>query len=230
MNRTILIAEQSEIIRKGLVQIIGSFNLFDNIREVSCSTRVETDLIKTEPDILVVNPLLLNDNLPRWLSEYRSRRNMAMRSGLQVDDTKGSSAASGPGTTGRIRYFRIAAIAYSLFDDELQELFDEVIQIGDTRLKIKNKLSSLLSRPDTADKPVADETLSAREKDIVRLLAKGLSNKEISEELYISPHTVITHRKNITRKLNIKSVAGLIVYAIINGIVNVDELHGDGNV
>jgi DNA-binding CsgD family transcriptional regulator len=52
----------------------------------------------------------------------------------------------------------------------------------------------------------------------------GLTNKEISEKLFISTHTVITHRKNITAKLGIKTIAGLTMYAAINGIVSRDEI------
>jgi len=68
------------------------------------------------------------------------------------------------------------------------------------------------------------EELSEREKDIVRSVAKGLSNKEIADEHFISIHTVITHRRNISRKLSIHSSAGLTVYAILNNLVDIEEL------
>lgn len=69
-----------------------------------------------------------------------------------------------------------------------------------------------------------NEELSEREKDIVRSVAKGLSNKEIAEIHFISIHTVITHRRNISRKLGIHSSAGLTVYAILNNLVNIEDL------
>ncbi len=65
-----------------------------------------------------------------------------------------------------------------------------------------------------------DEELSEREKEVLRHVVKGLSNKEIAEALFISVHTVISHRKNITRKLNIHSAAGLTIYAIVNGLAD----------
>lgn len=68
------------------------------------------------------------------------------------------------------------------------------------------------------------EDLSEREKDIVRSVAKGLSNKEIADEHFISIHTVITHRRNISRKLAIHSSAGLTVYAILNKLVDIEDL------
>ena len=67
--------------------------------------------------------------------------------------------------------------------------------------------------------------ITEREKEIIKLVAQGLLNKEIADLLNISVHTVITHRKNISVKLGIKSIAGLTVYAIINGIVDIEQLN-----
>jgi regulator of cell morphogenesis and NO signaling len=69
-----------------------------------------------------------------------------------------------------------------------------------------------------------NEALSERERDVLVKIANGLSNKEIADVLCISIHTVITHRKNITRKLNIHSTAGLTIYAIVNKYVNLTNL------
>ncbi len=68
------------------------------------------------------------------------------------------------------------------------------------------------------------EELSEREKEVILELVNGLSNKEIADKLCISVHTVISHRKNIARKLNIHSVAGLTIYAIVNNLVNIESL------
>lgn len=65
--------------------------------------------------------------------------------------------------------------------------------------------------------------LSPREKDIVRLVAQGKGNKEIADRLCISTHTVATHRRNISSKLDIHSGAGLTIYAIINGLVDLPD-------
>ncbi|MBQ1859323.1 MAG: helix-turn-helix transcriptional regulator [Paludibacteraceae bacterium] len=68
------------------------------------------------------------------------------------------------------------------------------------------------------------EELSDRERDVLIQVVRGLSNKEIANVLFISTHTVISHRKNITRKLNIHSTAGLTVYAIVNHLVDLNSL------
>ncbi|WP_367327847.1 response regulator transcription factor [Lentimicrobium sp.] len=68
-----------------------------------------------------------------------------------------------------------------------------------------------------------EKELSKREKEVVRLLALGASNKDIAEKLNLSLHTALTHRKNIIRKLGIKTAAGLTVFAILNGMITLEE-------
>lgn len=68
------------------------------------------------------------------------------------------------------------------------------------------------------------EALGEREKDIIRCVARGLSNKEIADELCLSVHTVATHRRNITSKLGIHSSAGLTIFAILNKLVNLTDV------
>ena len=77
------------------------------------------------------------------------------------------------------------------------------------------------------NKETAGNVLSEREQEIVHWVVCGLSNKQIGERLFISPNTVLTHRKNIARKLDMHSVAGLTIYAIVNGIVEIGDIGHD---
>lgn len=72
--------------------------------------------------------------------------------------------------------------------------------------------------------PTIGHELSAREIEVLVLITKGLINKEIADKLNIGLTTVITHRKNITEKLGIKSVSGLTIYAVMNGYVEADRI------
>lgn len=83
--------------------------------------------------------------------------------------------------------------------------------------EIINTLSQLLEINHNEEK--TSSTLSSREIEVLRLIALGKINKEIAQELNISINTVLTHRKNLTAKLGIKSVSGLSFYAMMNGIV-----------
>ena len=72
--------------------------------------------------------------------------------------------------------------------------------------------------------PDSNETLSDREKDVIVSLVQGMTNKEIADHLCISINTVITHRRNIARKLQIRSPAGLTIYAIVNNLVDISSV------
>ena len=74
------------------------------------------------------------------------------------------------------------------------------------------------------DLPYPLHDLSAREIEVLVLLVRGLINKEIADKLNISLTTVITHRKNITEKLGIKSLSALTIYAVMHGYIEVDEI------
>jgi regulator of cell morphogenesis and NO signaling len=68
------------------------------------------------------------------------------------------------------------------------------------------------------------EALSDREREVIIGVVQGLLNKEIADKMCISVNTVITHRRNIARKLGIHSPAGLVIYAIVNGIVSIEDI------
>lgn len=68
------------------------------------------------------------------------------------------------------------------------------------------------------------DALSDREKDVIVALVQGMANKEIADHLCISVNTVITHRRNIARKLQIHSPAGLTIYAIVNGLIDISSV------
>lgn len=80
-----------------------------------------------------------------------------------------------------------------------------------------NKLISSIQQPITSK---SSQNLSLREIEVLKLVAMGYINKEIADKLSISINTVLTHRKNITSKLGIRSVSGLSVYAIMNGLIS----------
>ncbi len=104
------------------------------------------------------------------------------------------------------------------------EFLDEILFLNDSQSVIIHKLQSIFNKVNQnhseAYKP---EELSDREKEILKAVAQGLTNQEIAEKLFLSIHTITTHRKNITAKLGIKTISGLTLYALLNGLVNLEE-------
>ncbi|MDR2286117.1 MAG: LuxR C-terminal-related transcriptional regulator [Prevotellaceae bacterium] len=112
----------------------------------------------------------------------------------------------------------IIALLYQYFDREICNMFTSTIYITDTEDVILSRLRNKQKKDDTGEK------LTDREKAVLKLLLKGMSNKEVADKLVISPHTVITHRKNIVEKTGIRSLSGLAIYAILNNITDMDEI------
>lgn len=114
------------------------------------------------------------------------------------------------------------AIVYHLLPTDLLNLFDDTFYIHESIDKLVQKLKLGFSSKEinTAKK----QNLTEREKEILKLLAKGLSVKEIAEKVFLSPHTVLSHRKNISAKTGIKTIAGLTVYAVSMNLISIEEI------
>ena len=121
---------------------------------------------------------------------------------------------------------QLTATLYDIYNNEewlcnhsnVEEvLFVPAIRMLEQKLKnddVSARISNMITKADSM------EPLSEREKEIIVCLAQGMSNKEIANQLFISVNTVITHRRNIFRKLQIHSLAGLTIYAIANNLID----------
>ena len=119
---------------------------------------------------------------------------------------------------------RVIALVNSLVDSLVLNKYDETISIFDGPEILSEKIGRLQDIKEEEEEE--SETLSQREKEIVGCGVKGMTNKEIAENLFLSIHTVITHRRNISRKLRIHSAAGLTIYAIVNKLVELGDVKG----
>ena len=131
-----------------------------------------------------------------------------------------SSSTPSSGTWGTITYPLISVMS-DLWHTEQDfadhcAIEDDILRPALTRHPIRK------AKTDTVKQET--EELSDRERDVLIQVVRGLSNKEIADVLCISMHTVVTHRKHITRKLNIHSTAGLTIYAIVNHLIDLNSL------
>lgn len=113
-------------------------------------------------------------------------------------------------------------LSHCLLEDTL---FAQTVQRLEAEVRVKAN-SGWKGTEDTATatETAAASDLSDREKEVICHVVRGLSNKEIANKMFISANTVMTHRRNIARKLQIHSPAGLTIYAIVNGLINLDEV------
>ena len=196
-DKKIIIVEPSPIVSAGLASYFDDINQVSIVSQLDRIDRMEEKLAAYNPDILIINPLLIAyDTNEHFLKICRDFSNVIP-----------------------------VALVTSYVDTGILKQFKDVIEINDSKQKVVTKIFNLLSDNKlTQDKPENIE-LSNRETDVLVALVKGLTNKEISDKLYISVHTVITHRKNIVRKTGIKSVSGLTVYALLNNLVDESEIY-----
>ena len=194
----IAIAETSVIIRGGLT---AALKRLPNVKVQPIellSIEALHDCVRTQcPDMLIVNPAF----------------------GDYFDIGKFREETSG-------KKIRVIALVTSFVDASLLSKYDESISIFDDLERLSKKISGLLNVPSEEEDLENQDALSQREKEIVICVVKGMTNKEIAEKLFLSIHTVITHRRNISKKLQIHSAAGLTIYAIVNKLVKLKDLMG----
>lgn len=198
LKKKILILTPSRIIAKGLSAILEEHGGFTTEAVLTDLTRENESAVKDSmADIVIVDPVIFG---------YSSRAEGRER----ISDLTDAS---------------VVALHTGIADDDTAKNYDEVISLYDTPSNVTGKLRSSLTktgeRPDRTDR----EELSPREKEILVCVAKGMLNKEIADKYNISIYTVITHRKNITRKTGIKTVAGLTVYALLNNMIDPESMH-----
>lgn len=122
------------------------------------------------------------------------------------------------------RGVKFIAMESSLTDKSTLDFYDTTISLYDNPETISEKLDKLLELDQDSGMIEETDVLSVREKEILTCVVRGMTNKEIALHLFLSTHTVISHRRNIARKLEIHSTAGLTIYAIVNKLISLDEV------
>ena len=193
MNGTlrVLIAEPSAVVADGLRVLLEEAGGFYVAATISDLVILDERLRLSSADIAILNPSLVDS---------RSAHNLK---------------ASFPS----LQNVKTLAMIYGIFEDELLRQFDAVAKIIDPPSSIVSKLRHIAAE-DAENRGENTYDLTEREREILVAVARGCTNKEIADEYSISIHTVISHRKNITRKTGIKSVAGLTVYALLNNMID----------
>lgn len=191
-KKKIILITPSKIIARGINAILSDYGDFRLEAILSDISRENENVLKnTSVDIIIIDTGL-------W--GYSSRRQF--RSLI----SEYSDAA-------------IIGVNTLALDEESKKLYDELFSIYDAPSVIINKLRAA----NTSERELSEQNkneLSIREQEILVCVAKGMLNKEIADKFNISIHTVITHRKNITKKTGIKTVAGLTVYALLNNLID----------
>lgn len=181
-----------------------------------------------EPSVIIaqgVASILRSSGEADVVAIYPTLRAYADR--LPVKDVEvvvvGSQVAVGAQLRSELQGVAVVLLSTTVVDEDVLRQVDGVINIYDDEATLMRKLRTAVEQGET--NPYSDShDLSERERDVLILVAKGMANKEIADRLNISIHTVMSHRKNITHKTGIKSVAGLTVYALLNNLLDQNDV------
>lgn len=195
MNK-IVIAEPSTMLRIGLERLLEELPDAEVVFSTDNLSSLYARINALRPDILIINPLLFD---------------YAKRATLRAEFDQ-------------LPNLRVVGLVTAYLESQHQRQFAGVIELNDDIQRIKSTLNQVARSVQSDDDESDTAPLSDREKDVLVCLSKGLKNNEIANQLNISVHTVITHRKNIVRKTGIKSVAALTVYAILNNLIEEKDI------
>ncbi|RLB02399.1 MAG: hypothetical protein DRG59_12725 [Deltaproteobacteria bacterium] len=191
---TFIIASGSYPLNKGLSVILNEIKNAKVVAVVEDKVNLIKSIADQKPDYLLITKEIYHQIDTLQLNEIYKASPKT-----QLIDIKGVNETSNENSFHKTFYFHSGKKETSAFFIKLVE--DKKPEIEST-----------------------DSELSEREITVLKNVAVGKTNKEIADDLFLSIHTVITHRKNITNKLGIKSISGLTVYAIINGFVAMEEV------
>ncbi len=195
-RKSVALIIPSYIVAKGLETILDATGEFLVSENIyDCSRSGKARLRNIDPDIVVIDPAVL---------DFQGRKEGRMMIGELCDSV-------------------VLALEGPAVNDEILRQYDGSISLYDSPSALVRKLHNAIDSRQA--EPFSDSgELSVREKEILVCVAQGMLNKEIADKFNISIYTVISHRKNITRKTGIKTVAGLTVYALLNNLIDIGSV------
>ena len=197
-----ILAIDSYLVRKGLAAVLNRIPGILVLKEFDAASRLIHHMKHHTADYLVISQSLFDQATDLFISHAG-----LLEKTILLTDNPGVHSRGDP-SPGKLSASEVQA---SIHPRESKE-------------EIMAKISAILDSRSGEVSGLSSSRLSPRETTIVRLISMGLTNKQIAGELFLSAHTVITHRKNICAKLGIKSVSGLTVYAIVNNIITIGEV------
>ena len=186
----------SDIVARGFESVLSGQGDFLVLDNlVDYSKPREARLRILDPDVVIVDPAVF---------DFRSRKDGRLLISEQCDAS-------------------VLALEGQAVTEDILRQYDGAVSLYDDAAGIVRKIRSAIDSRQPEPSGEGNE-LSSREKEILVCVAQGMLNKEIADKFSLSIYTVITHRKNITRKTGIKTVAGLTVYAILNNLIDINSV------
>ncbi len=214
MRTTILLADDHVVIRSGLRMIIEKNDDFQVVGEADDGRQAVSLAAQLKPDVIVMDVAMPNlngiDATRQILADHPQIAVLVLS--MNSDETY------------ILRALKSGAKAYLLKDSAEADLIRAIRAVREGKSFFSPAVSRTLLEDyvrqlERRGEEDTYELLSAREREILQLIAEGKSNKEVANLLHLSLHTVETHRTHILQKLNLHSIPELILYAVRKGII-----------
>lgn len=212
----LLLADSNELIRVGLRSVFDGMGDCTIVAEATSNKDLSKQLKKHKPNVVLIDytsPDFSIDIIPDSLSKYADVKFVA----ITYEQT---------GFT-LVNAIRSGVTSYIKKDCDLDEIRDAVKETAEGGKFFCGKILETIRNEsiDVADIDVETFTcapiqLSHRELEIITLIAEGCTNTAIAEKLFLSSHTITTHRKNIMNKLGVNNTAAIVMYAVKNNLVS----------
>ncbi|MBM55504.1 MAG: hypothetical protein CMB32_02995 [Euryarchaeota archaeon] len=217
MSKSIIIADSSTIGKIGLRAVINSLPGYEIVEEVESSHELLSILKSYSPDLIIIDFLSDEFDIDVVLKIKRDSMRINVLAVTPMQSSQTFVHAMKAGVDSYIKKscdieelteaIKLTSIGTSYFCGKiLEEIRKASIEVEDLN--------------NVAELPCEAIELSKREKEVLYLIAEGNTNTEIAEILFLSSHTVSTHRKNIMIKLGVKNTAGIVMYAVKSGLVS----------
>lgn len=205
----VAIAENEVLITEGLKSIVAGLDNVDVIAVVERSEQLLELAASNSMDIVILDynaDGFSMDDVDTLYRKWPGIRVLALTSTTEVADIR--------------RVLRAGVNGHILKCCDQTEISNAIYSIHKGDKFFCGKVIDALDEDSDGTASCAPLNLSAREIDIIRMVAEGHTNKEIAEKLFLSTHTVMTHRKNIMHKLGINNTAGIVMYAVKENIIS----------
>jgi two-component system response regulator NreC len=208
----ILLADDHELIRTGIRNLLESNKDFVIVGESGDGEETITKVREVKPDVVVIDismPKMSGIEVTKRLKEkFPAVKVLVLTMHENVEYV--------------YQIYKAGAGGYLLKNAGREEITSAIYAVARGEKFFSPRISELMisdymQKAERRDSQAADVSLTKREEEILRLIAKGMNNQQISDQLFISPRTVDTHRTNIMQKLNIHDAANLVRYALEHG-------------
>jgi DNA-binding NarL/FixJ family response regulator len=207
----IIIADSHFLSRKGLAILLKEIPEFELISEALSASDLVDQSKYLNPDLIIIDYTSSNyslDGLKQVVKNFPHAHFLAI---ANYQNNRLIAKALNSGVTSHL-----------LKDCEQEEVVDAIFKTAKGEKILCGRIASAVLENGSAknEYSCAGLNISDREMEIIKLIAEGLSNKEVADKLFLSTHTVTTHRKNIMNKLGVNNTAGLVMFAVREDLIS----------